>query len=167
MLLFCQPCVILIQRGGFVSVGENIRSARLRANLTQKQLGELCEIAEPTIRRYELNTLNPKFDTLEKIARALNVSVDYLMDRPNYLSPDLQQVFLELFRERVNGELLAADPSDVEAVFGTTAPFEDIFEGRFPLTLNRAEEVADELGVPLDYLIGRIGDPSEEGNTNE
>ena len=41
-----------------MGVGENIRSARQRANLTQKQLGALCGIAEPTIRRYELNKLN-------------------------------------------------------------------------------------------------------------
>lgn len=50
-----------------MGVGENIRSARQRANLTQKQLGALCGIAEPTIRRYELNKLNPKFDTIAKI----------------------------------------------------------------------------------------------------
>lgn len=51
-----------------MTTGEKIREARKKAKLTQKKLGELCGIAEPTIRRYELGTLNPKKETLEKIA---------------------------------------------------------------------------------------------------
>jgi len=56
-----------------MTTGEKIRSARQKAGLTQKQLGELCGIAEPTIRRYELGKLNPKKETLEKIAKPLEV----------------------------------------------------------------------------------------------
>ena len=59
--------------------GELIRKARKDAGLTQKQLGEKSGIAEPTIRRYELGKLNPKIETLQKIARALNISVNELM----------------------------------------------------------------------------------------
>ena len=59
--------------------GELIRKARKEAGLTQKQLGEKAGIAEPTIRRYELGKLNPKIETLQKIARALNISVNELM----------------------------------------------------------------------------------------
>lgn len=61
-------------------VGERIRSARKSAGLTQKQLGEKCGIAEPTIRRYELGKLNPKLETLKKIAAALNISTLYFME---------------------------------------------------------------------------------------
>ena len=50
-----------------MTVGERIRNARKNAGLTQKQLGEKCGIAEPTIRRYELGKLNPKYETLQKI----------------------------------------------------------------------------------------------------
>ena len=56
-----------------MTTGEKIRAARKQAHLTQKQLGELCGIAEPTIRRYELGKLNPKKETLEKIAVQLGV----------------------------------------------------------------------------------------------
>lgn len=56
-----------------MSTGEKIRAARRKAGLTQKKLGELCGIAEPTIRRYELNKLNPKLETILKIAGALGV----------------------------------------------------------------------------------------------
>lgn len=62
-----------------MTTGERIRSLRKSRNLTQKQLGELAGIAEPTIRRYELGKLNPKYETLEKIAAALRTSTGALL----------------------------------------------------------------------------------------
>ena len=62
-----------------MTVGDRIRQWRNERNLTQKQLGELAGIAEPTIRRYELGKLNPKYETLEKIAAALHVSTGCLL----------------------------------------------------------------------------------------
>ena len=35
------------------SVGEIIKKLRIERGLTQKQLGELCEMADSAIRRYE------------------------------------------------------------------------------------------------------------------
>ncbi len=60
-------------------VGVKIKELRLRNGLTQKQLGEKCGIAEPTIRKYELGKLNPKIETIGKIAAALNVPVADIM----------------------------------------------------------------------------------------
>ena len=58
-----------------MGTGGLIRAARKAKNLTQKQLGELSGIAEPTIRRYELGKLNPKYETLQRIATALEIPV--------------------------------------------------------------------------------------------
>ena len=60
-----------------MTIGENIKGIRKKKKLTQKQLGELCEpkISESTIRKYELNILNPKIETIQKIATALKVSL--------------------------------------------------------------------------------------------
>ena len=68
-----------------MSIGENIKKFRLEKGWTQKKLGEECEpkIAESTIRRYELGKLNPKLETVQKIAEALNVSVTELDSRIN------------------------------------------------------------------------------------
>ena len=63
------------------SIGAKIRELRKARGLTQKELGEKAGIAEPTIRRYELGKLNPKFGTVKKIADALNI-------RPLDLYPD-------------------------------------------------------------------------------
>lgn len=64
-----------------MTTGERIRQARKVRNWTQKKLGEESGIAEPTIRRYELGKLNPKFETLQRIANALQVPVAALMDQ--------------------------------------------------------------------------------------
>ena len=72
-----------------MSVGENIRRLRNEKGLTQKKLGSLCNptISESTIRKYELGILNPKIETLQKIAKALEVPVseidnlDILLDK--------------------------------------------------------------------------------------
>ena len=51
--------------------GSKIKEIRQRKGLTQKQLGELCGMADSAIRRYENGYQNPKIETLQKIADAL------------------------------------------------------------------------------------------------
>lgn len=62
-----------------MTVGENIKRLRRERGLTQKNLGELCGIAEPNIRKYENSKQNPKLETVEKIATALGVTAFELM----------------------------------------------------------------------------------------
>lgn len=58
-------------------IGEDIKRTRKYRGLTQKKLGELCGIAESNIRKYENGKQNPKKETLQKIANALNARVFY------------------------------------------------------------------------------------------
>ena len=58
-----------------MTVGERIRTARKNASLTQKQLGEKCGINEANIRKYESGRQNPKRETLQKMADALEIPV--------------------------------------------------------------------------------------------
>lgn len=58
-----------------MTVGETIRTIRKEQGLTQKELGQLCGIDEANIRKYELGKANPKIETIEKIAKALNVPI--------------------------------------------------------------------------------------------
>ena len=68
-----------------MTVGERIQSLRKQQNLTQKELGKRCGIAEPTIRRYELGKLKPKITTVAKIADALGAELLELTSGvPNY-----------------------------------------------------------------------------------
>lgn len=62
-----------------MTVSENIKFIRNQKGWTQKHLGDLCNIAESTIRRYELGLLNPKIETVQKIADALDVPISSLI----------------------------------------------------------------------------------------
>ena len=59
--------------------GDMIRKYRTEKGLTQKKLGELCGIADSAIRRYEAGNANPKIETLQKIADALDIPVNRLL----------------------------------------------------------------------------------------
>lgn len=65
-----------------MTIGEIIKTRRIDLNMTQKELAELCGIAPPTIRKYELGTLNPKIETRQRIASALRLPVSELLDIP-------------------------------------------------------------------------------------
>lgn len=58
--------------------GAKIKEVRIRKGLTQKQLGDLCGIADSNIRKYENNKQNPKIETVKKIASALGVGIEVL-----------------------------------------------------------------------------------------
>lgn len=64
-----------------MTLGEKIRTSRVNAGLTQKELGDKLGIDSATIGKYERGKLNPKFETVKKIADALNI-------RPLDLYPD-------------------------------------------------------------------------------
>lgn len=71
-----------------MSVGEKIKHYRKAKKMTQKQLGELCSIAEPNIRKYELGKQNPKKETVEKIAEALDINPNVLLGWEDTYNPD-------------------------------------------------------------------------------
>lgn len=58
-----------------MTISENLKRIRKEQGLTQKKLGELCEMSEAMIRQYELGYRKPKFKTLLKIAKALECEV--------------------------------------------------------------------------------------------
>lgn len=63
-----------------MNVGEQIKYYRKQKGYTQKQLGELCGMADSAIRRYEAGRANPKIETLAKIANALDLTVEDFLD---------------------------------------------------------------------------------------
>ena len=58
-----------------MTVGQKIRIRRQELGMTQKQLGELCGMADSAIRKYESGKIIPKQQTLEKIAAALQLPI--------------------------------------------------------------------------------------------
>lgn len=62
-------------------IGENIKYFRKLRGLTQKQLGDKCDMADSAIRRYENGGSTPKDENLNRIAQALGVSAFQLRMR--------------------------------------------------------------------------------------
>lgn len=56
-----------------MTTGQRIKAARMKAGLTQKELGTKLGVSESFIAQYETDKRNPKKETLEKIADALGV----------------------------------------------------------------------------------------------
>lgn len=123
-----------------MSIGENIKKFRLEKGWTQKKLGEECKpkIAESTIRRYELGKLNPKLETLQKIADALKISITNLDDRIESLRPKNE----ELINDMV-----------VRAIYQKPSPTtgQRIKEQRESAKLSR-KELSKKSGVPLENI---------------
>lgn len=76
-----------------MNIGEQIRNYRKKAGISQKELGERLEVSQQHIAQYENGKRIPKVETLEKIARALQVDVWELqgyvpMDTPWQVSPE-------------------------------------------------------------------------------
>lgn len=67
-----------------MGIGDRIREARNSKGLTQKQLGDLSATSEITIRQYEIGKREPRAEQLCLIAKALDISADYLLG----LSPE-------------------------------------------------------------------------------
>ena len=59
--------------GEIMTIGDNIKSIRTEKKISQKKLAELSGLGVATIQRIEYGQLNPKKETLHKIALALNV----------------------------------------------------------------------------------------------
>lgn len=62
-----------------IDIGYNIKSARNAAGLTQEELARQCGVATITIRQYESGKREPKYDTLERLADALDVPLEVLL----------------------------------------------------------------------------------------
>lgn len=63
-----------------MTIGNNIQRARVKKGLNQKQLCKLAGITEASLSRYENDLREPKIDTLKKLSKALEVSINYLID---------------------------------------------------------------------------------------
>ena len=55
--------------------GAKIKEIRKQKGLTQKQLGDLCGMADSAIRRYENGNANPSLRTLQRLAEGMGMKL--------------------------------------------------------------------------------------------
>ena len=75
-----------------MKIGENIRHARQKAGLTQKELGEKLGISQAAVGQFESDKANPKIETLLKIATALNIQLSELVPMNNALDWTFEKI---------------------------------------------------------------------------
>ncbi|WP_343009827.1 helix-turn-helix transcriptional regulator [Clostridium celatum] len=72
------------------NIGKNIRKLRIEKNFTQQQLATKSNVSLSALNKYERGERIPKIDTIEKLATALNVQIDYILGYSNFKRFDSQ-----------------------------------------------------------------------------
>lgn len=150
-----------------MTTGELIKQQRNSVHMTQKQLADLCGMADSAIRKYESGRIVPKVQTLEKIAKALDCKLSDLIPGARYSTNEsrrkieqeygLEENALEnigrlaleaqnesLFWAYVSGAFSAYIESNKLAPQGRSAPE---FYSEQP-TAEKVREIADAWGIP-------------------
>ncbi|WP_303835315.1 helix-turn-helix domain-containing protein [Ruminococcus flavefaciens] len=73
-------------------LGETIKKVRLFKKISQKELAKRIGIAPNTLYRYEHGDISLSLEMLNKLAEALNVSIDTLLVEPECI-PDRNIIF--------------------------------------------------------------------------
>lgn len=75
---------------------DNLKQLRKEKGMTQTQFASEFNIATGTIAMWETGKRTPDTETLKKIARFFNVSIDFLLDNEKSSSNDLEELPEEL-----------------------------------------------------------------------
>ena len=84
------------------ALGANIQKYRKQKGLTQEQAAELCALSPNYFRQIELGNKVPKLETFLRIAEALNVSTELLLEGNLTWTAKIRSN--ELYKEREHKE---------------------------------------------------------------
>lgn len=68
--------------------GSRMTQARKQKELSREQLGKLIGTSAPIVGRYERNDMTPSIEIAAKIAKALDISLDYLVGNSSLPTKD-------------------------------------------------------------------------------
>ena len=133
---------------------------RLAKSKGFKNITEFCRVADiPRATMSELKAGRTKrlsAETLSKIAAHLNVPVDYLLGSQS-------NEWCERFRSQLATVLTDSNHDDIIATGIDFAALWRIAEGETNLSFDRACDIADALGVSIDFMIGKEKTPTDNG----
>lgn len=119
---------IIVIGGVEMSISDNIKKRRVNLEMTQKQLAEICSLSESSIKYYETGSRNPKKETLDKIAEALNCSYWDLV------YPEEERKKFSNYTKKINildsiKQIAKLSDIDVKEIMITEEPEYDIIQG--------------------------------------
>ncbi len=150
-----------------MTIGENLKHIRTKKGLTQKRLGELCEMDAAQIRRYESGKVEPRTESLERIANALGVSpyeIRYGEEPPQKL--DMVSSFLD--GENATLAMLRTIYSSVQlksAIEEETAPGYVLIKNekeQFVLYDSDIDTIYSEISHWLPLFVDKLKDTRQE-----
>lgn len=132
-----------------MSIGERIRDYRKKIGLSQKELGKILEVSQQHIAQYESGKRTPKLDTIQKIAIALNVNINDLLESPLDDSP-LYQTFKDasisdspIGRQFINAELTTQVDDWQQIDIELVKTFKKLNEPGKAIAIERIEELTE------------------------
>lgn len=84
---------------------EKLAELRKQENLSLREVGEKVGLTPQAIRLYEIGEREPAIETLKKLSKLFNVSIDYLLD--NEIKD--KTVFTEKQKQAINGLITLTD----------------------------------------------------------
>ena len=114
-----------------MTIGEKIRTIRKEKGMTQKQLADMCKMADSAIRKYESGQVVPKTEMLKRIANALGVPASQLMSRSLQVqmeSDGLNQILLRAQRKYQLAEESGADKAELDGIAEVIATAQELLK---------------------------------------
>lgn len=137
-----------------MTTGELIKDARRKANLTQKELGEKLGISFQSIAQWENGIRNPKYESLQRIAFALNIPVDSLMGAHCQRSADQMTVMVLGQRIAEARKQVNLTQEQLAAKCGlATITVRQYESGKRQPRLEQLETIASALGWTLSQFV--------------
>lgn len=134
---------------------ERLRAARKEKGLTQVDLAEKAGIAVNSVRLYESGKVTPKFDAMRKLANALEIDINWLLN--GFTLEEHDEAFIQ--RLQGKGDVSARDlyltkhPDDEPAPAKEKAPQSDVdrlMEGLNAESIRKLREYAELLLLGQD-----------------
>lgn len=89
--------------GKEMSIGEDIKRMRIEKNMTQQELGQKLGVSQQMIGQWETGKANPKKETIEKIAKALDVD-PYSLYSFDMASEELEKIINQRISQEKENE---------------------------------------------------------------
>ena len=112
-----------------MTIGERIKAARIRVGITQKELANRLNVTPALVGQYERDLRNPKHETLQKIADALDADIDYL--RNGHTIEDHDTTWKDAIQKSIKK---SAAISDLMRIHGFSFRYAE-YSAELPLTM--------------------------------
>lgn len=142
-----------------MTIGEKIKNARIKSGMTQAELANILGIPYQSISQWERGLRNPKYDTLQKIATALDTPIDSLFSEESQAQYDKR----ETLGNRIKRLRKAANLTQKQFAkkLGVSVDTIQQYEsGKRVPQINMIEKISDSLNIESIELF--TGKPQEK-----